>query len=116
MPDVATAPWTCESNFVLCTNKHLLSFNEKRDGWRADMRRMQGHAFIECKKCQPPTFFFAVFVTKPDSHAVCYAINEASFRRWDTDPEAVTLSTPEMLFRLRDPDGHCFNPGWRPAR
>lgn len=113
-------PWVRNPNFLTCQHGHLLKFNDMREGnakgWRGDLRRLSGHAFFECKTCRPPTFFFAVFVTEPDPHVMCYALDEGAYREWDSDPSSVTLSTPEMLYQLRDPDGRSYNPNWRAPR
>jgi hypothetical protein len=116
---MSAAQWTCYSNFITCRpdaggNEHLLKYG--RSGFHADMRGLSGHAFFECKQCQPATFFFAVFHTAPDPYVVCYAIGEESFRLWDRDQSATTKTTPEMLHLLRDPEGRSINPNWRPLK
>jgi hypothetical protein len=76
---------------------------------------MSGHAFLACLDCKPHTYFFAHFITEPDPMVVCYAISKASFDEWELGNE-VAPPTPELLHRLRDPDGLSYNPNWRPAR
>lgn len=106
-------PWHCYSNFVVCPNDHLLRY--KSTNYTADMRRVSGHAFLCCVLCQPHTYFFANYVTTPDPMAICYEISKASFDEWDKGQDS-TPTTPELLYRLRDPDGLSYNPKWRPAR
>lgn len=114
---VGKAIWVCESNYLTCNphaeaGEHLLRFHQT--GYRADLRRVSGHAFLECKQCDPASFFFAVFTTTPSPMVTCYAISKESYEEYEKDPSATTLSTPEMLYRLRDPDGRSYNPYYRP--
>ncbi len=110
---VATTIWHCESNFLTCPNDHLLKFYET--GYRADLRRVEGHAFFECKQCRPePSYFFAVFVSRPSPMATCYEISKDSYVQWEKDAAATTLPTPEMLYQLRDPKGRSYNPHFKP--
>jgi hypothetical protein len=117
---VATYVWHCESNFLTCNpygadgKEHLLKFYET--GYRADLRRISGHAFLECRQCQPPTYMFVVFSTTPSSMATCYAISRESYDEWQRDKSETTYTTQEMLYRLRDPDGRSLNPYWREPR
>lgn len=104
--------WQCESNFIVCQHDHLMRLHET--GYRADLRRMQGHAFLMCSDCEPATYFFAHFVTQPYPMATCYAIDKASYLEFDKGDESP--STPELLYRLRDPRGQSYNPNWRPPR
>lgn len=111
--------WYCDPNFLTCCpngdgKEHLLKFYET--GYRVDLRRMSGHAFIECRQCQPSSYFFAVFTRDPAPTVTCYAISREDFAQWDKDPSATTLPTSEMLYRLRDPQGRSYNPHWRPPR
>lgn len=115
----AAAAWHCYSNFLTCRpdaaqGEHLLKYHET--GYRADLRRLEGHAFFECRQCSPTTYIFAVFVNRPSPMATCYQISKESFDQWDKDPNGDTFSTPEMLYRLTDPQGRSLNPTWRPPR
>lgn len=105
--------WHAYPNFVVCVNDHLLAF--RKADYRADMRRMSGHAFLKCEQCAPATYFFAVFSTTPDLHVTCYAISKESYDEW-TRSEEPTPPTPEILYRLRDPEGRSLNPLWRPLK
>lgn len=116
---VARAAWTCYSNFVTCCpdeygKEHLLKLYES--GYRGDMRRLSGHGFLECRQCQPSSYFLAVYSTTPTPIVTCYAICKEDYDTWVNDPSAETLPTPEMLYRLRDPDGRSYNPYWRPPK
>jgi hypothetical protein len=115
---VGTAVWVCDPNFITCNphgegREHLLAFYEA--GYRADLRRLNGHAFLECRQCKPPSFMFAVFTAVPSPMVTLYAIDQASYDEWIRTGEG-TPSTPEMLYRLRDPQGRSYNPYWRPPR
>jgi hypothetical protein len=104
--------WHCYPNFLVCRHEHLLRY----DKHVANLDGVSGHAFFRCNQCKPATYFFVVISTTPDSHAECYAIDEASFRAWEADVGDKTCSTPEMLYKLRGPDGQSLNPKWRPMR
>lgn len=109
---IGTVIWTCQSNFILCPDDHLYTYHEQ--GMLRDMRRLEGHDFFKCTMCKPASHFFVVFSTSPDPHATCYLISPDCWKEWATDPSATTLSTPEMLHRLRDPAGRSYNPYFRP--
>lgn len=114
---VATAIWVCHPNFITCNphrdvGEHLLRFYET--GYRTDLRRLDGHAFLECRQCQPSTYMFAVFSTRPDPMVTLYEISRESYQTWEKDASPVTLPTAEMLHLLRDPQGRSYNPHFRP--
>jgi hypothetical protein len=114
---VARSIWYCDPNFLTCCpdgteGEHLLRY--MKANYRVDMRRLSGHAFFECRQCQPATYFFAVFTRDPSPAVTCYAISKEDFDFWDRDPSATTLSTAEMLYRLKDPDSRSYNPYYRP--
>lgn len=110
---IGTSIWHTYPNFLVCQNEHLLKFYET--GYRADMRRLSGHGFFECRQCQPSTYFLAVFSTSPDPHTTCYALSRESFEQWDKNPEP-TPPTPELLYLIRDPAGRSYNPYWNGPR
>jgi len=110
---VGTEIWSCYPNYLVCQNDHLLKYYET--GYQADLRRMSGHSFFECRQCQPSTYFFAVFSTSPDPHVTCYALSRESFEHWNKTDEP-TPPTPEMLYRIRDPQGRSYNPYWKGPR
>lgn len=110
---LGTTPWVCDPNFILCSEEHLLTLY--KTGYRADLRRLNGHAFFECRECEPPTYFFARFSAAPDPMVMCYAISRESYLEWDRGDDP-TPPTPELLYRLRDPHGRSHNPYWRPPR
>lgn len=114
VPLPAESPWHCDPNFIVCRDDHLLTLY--KTGYRADLRRMSGHAFFECRECSPTTYFLAVFA-KLDGMAtvICYSISRESYIEWDKGTEP-TPPTPELLHRLHDPAGRSLNPYWRPAR
>lgn len=111
---LAALPWVCDPNFILCREEHLLTLY--KTGYRADLRRISGHAFFECRECAPPSYFLAS-ISKMDGLATvtCYAIDRPSWEEWDKGSEP-TPQTPELLYRLKDPDGRSHNPYWRPPR
>ncbi|MDB4876443.1 MAG: hypothetical protein JWM41_2889 [Gemmatimonadetes bacterium] len=111
-PELATH-WHCDPQGIVCQHDHLLAFYEA--GYRADLRDMIGHAFLQCRKCDPPTQFLAVFCRDPSPLVLCYALSKDSFVEWDKRPGR-TPPTGELLYRLRDPQGRSHNSGWRPAR
>jgi hypothetical protein len=107
-------PWHCDPQGIICEHDHLFAFYKA--GYRADFRRLSGHAFFQCRECDPPTYFAAVW-GKLDGIATvtCYAIDRASYEEWDKGDEP-SPQTPELLYRLRDPSGRSHNPSWRPPR
>lgn len=110
---VATSIWHCDPNAIVCPNDHLLAFY--RTGYRGDLRRVAGHAFFECRECEPFTRFLILFIKDPSPMAVCYLLSKESFDEWNTSSEQ-TPPTPELLYRLTDPEGKSYNPHWRPPR
>jgi len=111
---VATVIWHCDPNAIVCQQgDHLMAFYET--GYRADWRRISGHAFFQCRKCTPPQYFFACFTQYPHPMVTCYALSRESYEEWDKSDEP-TPPTPELLYRLRDPDGKSYNPWWHPPR
>lgn len=110
---LAAAPWHCDPNFIVCRDDHL--FTLYKAGYRADLRRLSGHSFFECRECSPSSYFLAVFMSHPSPIVLCYSIDKASFLEWDKTNE-MTPPTPELLYRLRDPAGRSHNPYWRPSR
>lgn len=108
---VATSIWHCDPNAIICVNDHLLAFYES--GYRGDLRRMSGHAFFECRNCEPSTHFFALFTKEPSPMVTCYQLSRQSFNEWDKNPHQ-TPPTPELLHRLKDPEGRSFNPYYHP--
>jgi hypothetical protein len=106
-------PWLCQSNFLTCRAGHL--FRVKDSGFRTDMRAIAGPTFWSCHKCEPPTYFLALYVRHPDPYAVCYRLSELSYKDWVEQP-LVDMTTLELLHVLKDPDGNSLNPDWRPAR
>jgi len=109
---VGTAIWHCDPNAIVCRNgDHLMAFYEH--GYRADLRRMSGHAFLQCLRCDPHEYFFALFSSHPSPMVTCYALSKDSYDEWDRSPEP-TPPTPELLYRLKDPEGRSYNPYYRP--
>jgi hypothetical protein len=112
---VSTQNWQADANAIFCkSGDHLLAFYEA--GFRGDMRRMTGHAFFQCRNCRPFSQFLAVF-SKIDGLAEvrCYALNEESYKEWDSNQDA-TPPTPELLCKLRDPEGKSHNPYYLPPK
>jgi hypothetical protein len=110
-------PWHCYPNFLTCRpggKEHLLKFHQT--GYRADLRRITGHAFFECRQCAPSTYIFAVFSTTPSPDVTCYEIAKECYDEWQADQSGETFTTQEMLYRLRDPDGSSLNATWRQPR
>lgn len=105
--------WHCEPQAITCVNEHLLAFYEA--GYRADFRNMSGHAFLQCQKCSPATFFLALFMRDPSPLVICYGLSKESYTEWDRRTEP-TPGTGELLYLLRDPEGRSHNPLWRPAK
>jgi hypothetical protein len=108
---VATDIWHCDPNAIICRDDHLLTLY--KTGYRADFRRMNGHAFVECQLCTPRSYFLALFTTQPSPMVTCDAIDHASYIEWDRSGDA-TPPSPELLYRLRDPQGRSYNPHYRP--
>lgn len=106
-------PWHCDPNAIVCQSDHLLAFYKA--GYRADLRRLGGHAFMQCRECEPATYFLALFVREPSPMVICYAISRESYDEWDKTAES-TPPTPELLYRLRDPAGRSHNPYYRGPR
>lgn len=101
--------WPCEANFIVCRNNHLLRFHETN--YVVDQRRVDGHLFLGCKKCEPTSFFFGVVTSRPSPTVTCYAISKEQFHHWnDTGANLDLLPTPEMLHRFG------YNPHWRQPR
>jgi hypothetical protein len=109
LPDGERAQWMCEANFIACQHNHLLRFVDSQ--YVVDQRRVDGHVFLGCRKCEPTTYFFGVVTSRPSPIVNCYAISKAQFQHWN-DPNANLdlLPTPEMLHRLG------YNPRWRQPR
>lgn len=112
------APWHCDPNAIVCEHgNHLLAYYKA--GYRADMRRLTGHAFFECRDCKEESghssYFLAVFIRDPSPLVLCYALDKPSFDEWDKSNEP-TPPTAELLHRVRDPQGRSHNPYWRPQR
>lgn len=111
---VARNIWHCDPNAIVCERgDHLLAHYEQ--GYRADMRRMSGHAFLQCLNCKPHQYFFALFAQFPSPMVTCYELSKESYDEWDRTPEE-TPPTPELLYRLRDPEGRSYNPFFTPPR
>ncbi len=110
-------PWHCDPNAIVCEHEHLLAFYKA--GYRADLRRLVGHAFLECRDCKEQfgrsTYFLALFVRDPSPLVLCYPLSKESFDEWDKTNEP-TPPSGELLYRLRDPQGRSHNPYWRPPR
>lgn len=104
--------WHCDAQAVTCQHGHL--WRHYKHGYRADFRRLSGHAFLECQQCVPPTFIFAHFITQPSPMVMCYAIDFESFKTWSKTEEP-TPPTTELLYLLRDPEGRNYNPSFRGA-
>lgn len=104
--------WHCYSDFVHCQHDHLLLYHEY--GFRGNRRHLNGPELFECRKCTPSSFFIAVFVSKPSPMAFCYALAKESYVYWDAQEEFPEI--PELLHRLRDPEGRSHNPYWRVPR
>jgi hypothetical protein len=103
------AQWVCEANFIVCRHDHLLRFHSA--DYVIDQRRVDGHVFLGCKKCEPTSFFFGVVTSRPSPIVTCYAISKEQFHHWN-DPKADLdlLPTGEMLHRFG------YNPRWRQPR
>lgn len=106
-------PWHCDPNAIICQNDHLMTLY--KTGYRADLRRLAGHAFFQCRECDPNSYFLAIFCREPSPLVLCYALSKESFTEWDKSSEQ-TPPSGELLYRLRDPDGRSHNPYWRAPR
>ena len=100
-------PWLCDTNYITCQHQHLLRFVDAE--YIVDQRRLDGHVFMGCRKCEPTTYFFGVVTSRPSPMVTCYAITQEQFRLWN-DSTADPLPTPEMLHRLG------YNDRFRPQR
>lgn len=105
--------WVCDPRFITCPRDHLYSF-KKQEGFSRDHRRLSGYEFFQCRQCAPATFWFAVFTTQPTPAAFCYEISESCWKEWMDDNAQLVLSTTEMLYLIRDPQGRSYNPTFRP--
>lgn len=100
--------WHCDANFITCrAGLHMLKYHSA--DYVVDQRRVDGHIFYGCKKCEPTSFFFGVVTSRPSPMVTCYAITREQFDEWQRS-ELDPIATPEMLYRLG------YNPGWRPAK
>lgn len=99
--------WVCEANYLTCINHHLLRYVDAN--YIVDQRRVDGHVFMGCRKCEPGTFFFGVVCSRPSPMVSCYGITKEQFHHWQSST-ADALSSPEMLSIL----GH--NPRYRAQR
>ena len=113
MTTSAAGIWHCDTNYIVCPGDHLLALYKA--GYRADLRRVSGHAFMECRECNPISYFFALFAQQPSPMVICYLLSKDAYDEWSQSPEP-TPPTPELLYRLRDPEGRSYNPMWRPPR
>jgi hypothetical protein len=107
LPESERAQWVCESNYVTCQHHHLWRIVDS--GFILDQRRVDGHIFFGCRKCEPTTYFFAVVTSRPSPTVTCYAISQAQYRYWN-ESTADRLPTPEMLYHLG------YNARWRAPR
>ena len=99
--------WVCDANYVVCAGHHLLRYVDA--DYIVDQRRVDGHVFFGCRKCEPTSYFFGVVTSRPSPAVTCYAITEEQFRAWNNS-DSEPLPTPEMLYRLGK------NPRWRKQR
>lgn len=109
----AHPPWHCHPQAIRCEVGHIMTFY--KTGYRADLRDMLGHAFLQCQNCAPPTFFFASWVREPSPIVVCYALSKESYDEWLARPGR-TPETAELLHVLRDPEGRSHNSSWQAPR
>jgi hypothetical protein len=107
LQDGDRAQWVCDANYITCQHSHLLRFVDAK--FNVDQRRLDGHIFFACKKCEPTTYFFGVVTSRPSPSVSCYAITQEQFRFWN-DSDADPLPTPQMLHLLG------YNPRWRQQR
>jgi hypothetical protein len=114
-PAVGTNVWQCYPNFIACQRGDHLWAHYKA-GVRVDFRGMQGPLLIECRQCDPPQYYLAVFSMSQRTHVTCYELSKASYDEFNTRFEDALPEIPELLYRLRAPDGRSYNPNWRPPR
>ncbi len=104
--------WSCDPNAFVCEVGHPLLLYKA--GFRVVYARVDADAFLECQECSPARYFYASIHHEPSPVALCYALSRESFHEWQ---KAERLPPrPELLFRLADPDGRCFNPRFQRAR
>jgi hypothetical protein len=102
--------WVCSPNRLHCAREHVRrSFKE---GGSYDQRRIDGHVFAKCDECGE--CYVAVFHSRPDPIAYCYAISDAQWRWWNS-AEGVDYELDE-----RQPTQHLlhllgFNRYYRPT-
>ncbi len=110
---LAQPPWHCAPQVVTCHAGHV--FVHGKAGFYADMRDMLGHMFLICQNCQPPSYYFALFMREPSPLVLCYALSKDSYYYWQ-ERSGRTPPTAELLYHLRDPNGRSHFPDWKPSR
>ncbi|HKW12117.1 MAG TPA: hypothetical protein VJO33_17145 [Gemmatimonadaceae bacterium] len=112
-PQLVDPPiWYCSPNLIKCQHGHPLLTH--KSAYAVDQRRVDGHAFLACKTCNPTTYFLGVISSKPSPIVHCFALTREQYDYWIDHPDdeldrplELDHETEDLLHRLG------YNPGYQ---